>query len=389
MDGQLLGGCICICGSTLAIVGMNMQRWSLLRLEAEAAAAEPHEQQALLLNRSDRDDNDDDDDAAADSGGLGGDVDKHESSSPAASPLAATSGGRGGGGSGTFWWSVSLLVYTSGQLVQMAALAFASQTLVSALSNVSLVTNVCVAHCWFGEPFAVCPPAAAPRKRRQARTASWSAGCRRIWRRLMGWDLAAMCILGGGSTVVVLFAPLAPEVQYTIEQLEELFFTPLYFAFFCCSAAAAAATLFWIYCMASATGAAAASLPRATTMALSTGGSEDDSDSVEPDGMGRYQAGAAGTANVHPAGVVGAEAPASVASRRREGLLYAVASAVTGSITITLSKITMLLLRTTLEGASEADDVTAGSWEGGGGEVDQNQLKKPSAWCFITGLVCW
>ena len=29
---QLLGGAICLVGSTLAIVGMNMQRWSLLQL---------------------------------------------------------------------------------------------------------------------------------------------------------------------------------------------------------------------------------------------------------------------------------------------------------------------------------------------------------------------
>ena len=139
MDGQVLGGCICMCGSTLAIVGMNMQRWWLLRVESEHAAAE------LVQQRQDEEDEEGESRKLT----LG-----EDSSSPPGSPAAEASGGGGAvGGDGRWrgkcWWAVSLLVYIVGQLTQMAALAFASQTLVSALSNISLVTNVCVAHCWF------------------------------------------------------------------------------------------------------------------------------------------------------------------------------------------------------------------------------------------------
>ena len=310
MDGQVLGGCICMCGSTLAIVGMNMQRWSLLRVEEERAAAE-------LAQRQDEED----DEGAREKWKLtrGG-----ENASPPASPSPEASGGAaadGGDGrwSGTCWWAVSLLVYIVGQLTQMAALAFASQTLVSALSNISLVTNVCVAHCWFGEPFAACPPPAT--------SATAATGCcdsaRRLWRRLMGWDLAAMAILGAGSTVVVLFAPMEEQPQYTVLKLEELFFTPVYFVFFICSLAAAVATLSWVYCV------------TRRSHRREDGSSHDN-----------------------------------IAARRREGLLYAVATAVTGSITITLSKITMLLIRTSIE------------------NPDENQLREPVSWCFIAGLVC-
>eukprot|EP01045_Picozoa_sp_COSAG04_P008845 COSAG04_NODE_498_length_13385_cov_46.317853_19_plen_149_part_01 len=121
-DQQLLGGAICLVGSTLAIVGMNMQRWSLLQLEAEEAAAAQDAARSF---------------AEEEEGGVpskGGQKEEGEGGSAAR------------GGAAGRWWFVSLLVYTVGQLVQMAALAFATQTLVSALSNVSLVTNVCVAH---------------------------------------------------------------------------------------------------------------------------------------------------------------------------------------------------------------------------------------------------
>ena len=199
-DQQLLGGAICLVGSTLAIVGMNMQRWSLLQLEAEEAAAAQDAARSFA---------EEEEGGAAPKGGE-----------------KAEEGSTARGGAAGRWWFVSLLVYTVGQLVQMAALAFATQTLVSALSNVSLVTNVCVAHWWFGEPFAVCPPPAASR-------------CRRI----MGWDLASMLILGAGSTAVVVFAPGGYSGDYTVDCLRELFFTSPYIVFFCATAAAAAAAL--------------------------------------------------------------------------------------------------------------------------------------------------
>ena len=203
-DQQLLGGAICLVGSTLAIVGMNMQRWSLLQLEAEEAAAAQDAARSF--------------------------AEEEEGGAPPKGGEKAVGGGAARGGAAGRWWFVSLLVYTVGQLVQMAALAFATQTLVSALSNVSLVTNVCVAHWWFGEPFAVCPPPAASR-------------CRRI----MGWDLASMLILGAGSTAVVVFAPGGYSGDYTVDCLRELFFTSPYIVFFCATAAAAAAALCCIY----------------------------------------------------------------------------------------------------------------------------------------------
>ena len=353
MDSQVLGGCICVCGSTIAIVGMNMQRWSLLRLEAEAIACDTH---ALLLGRD----------------GLSGDgaPEGKIRSSPVAPPLTPTAGGSSGtrrGASGSFWWSVSLLVYIGGQLVQLAALAFATHTLVSALSNISLVTNVCVAHCWFDEPFSTCPPDTAQKHPPPAaRSSSCSWCCGRAWRLLLGWDLAAMCILGAGSSAVVLFAPVAPDTEYTIDQLQGLFFAPVYFVFFCCSATAAAATLGWLYCTAARTagdGAKQATLDedeRHTSSILPTDAERSDLAPAAP--------------------LAAASASQSVASRRREGLLYAVASAVTGSITITLSKITMLLVRTTIELGSEQE----GSVDG----ASSNQLLAPSAWCFIIGLAC-
>ena len=358
MDTQVLGGCICVCGSTIAIVGMNMQRWSLLRLEAEAVECDAQEQQALLLGRHEQ---------------SGDCVKLNSTSSPVAPHLMARPDGSSAarrGASGSFWWSVSLLVYIGGQLVQLAALAFASQTLVSALSNISLVTNVCVAHSWFGEPFATCPAGAGSTQKAApaARSNSCPHCCGRVWRMLLGWDLAAMCILGAGSTAVVLFAPVAPDTEYTIDQLKSLFFTPVYFAFFCCSAAAAATTLAWIYCSIghSALDFDGAHQPPVDgndrPLSISPNSVEDTSRSV----VGAPPASAA--------------ASQSVALRRREGLLYAVASAVTGSITITLSKITMLLVRTTIEFEGQQD--------GSASSANGNQLLAPSAWAFIAGLAC-
>ena len=172
-----------------------------------------------------------------------------------------------------------------------------------------------------------------------------------------------MCILGAGSTAVVLFSPVAPDTEYTVDQLKGLFFTPIYFGFFCCSTAAAATILVWIYCS-------------RDRMAIEIDGVEH----MTVDWKDTSREGASMLSTAEDSAL--AKAPSrpgseSAASSRREGLLYAVASAVTGSITITLSKITMLLVRTTIEGA-----------EGSSDGADSNQLLAPSAWCFILGLAC-
>ena len=248
-SGAFVGGSICIVGSSLAVVGLNLQRWSLLK---QARCAEL--------------------------------------------------GDKSGGAGFRCWWILSLVVYIGGQLVQMAALAFASQTLVSALSNVSLVTNVCVANLWFGEPFALCPP-------NRCDSCRW-------WRFFIGWDFGAMIILAAGSTTVIVFAPSthAPERTYTTDDLLTLLCTPPYFFFLCgcigLCLAAMGAIYFpnWCRCC--------------------TGSSK--------------VAGAAAVAAAKVAAVT------SLDNRRIEGLLYAIATASSGSITITLSKITMLLIKESL-----------------------------------------
>jgi hypothetical protein len=185
---------------------------------------------------------------------------------------------------------------------------------------------------------------------------------------LLGWDLAAMCILGAGSTVVVLFAPVAPNTEYTIDQLEDLFFTPVYFAFFCCSAVAAATTLAWLYC-----GSCHSAMDIGGTPQPTVDENDKNLSSMSPTSFEDSELVVASP----PASI---SASQSVALRRREGLLYAVASAVTGSITITLSKITMLLVRTTIELDREQG--------GSASSMDSNQLLAPSALCFIAGLAC-
>ena len=246
-----IGGAICLTSSSLAVIGLNMQRWSLLR-------------QALPEQRQ----------------------------KETAAEVAEATGWK-------CWWVISLAVYSTGQVGQLGALAYASQTLVSALSNVSLVTNVCVAHWCFGEPFAVCPP---------------NRGCRGGRCLFEGWDLGAMVILGVGSTGVIMFAPSshAAAVDYTTEGLLLLFFTPVYFTYFCCSSALAIFALAAIYC-------------------------KRDDIPVTP--------------QTHPPhGLLYHQ------NRQREGLLYAVVTGALGSVTITISKITMLLIKETVVHESQLGD---------------------------------
>ena len=131
--------------------------------------------------------------------------------------------------------------------------------------------------------------------------------------------------------------------------------------------AAATTTLAWIYC--------------------GTGHTAKDSDGVQQLTVDEKEKSmSTPSTRAEDSTLAAATLPASasasevVAFRRREGLLYAVASAVTGSITITLSKITMLLVRTTIELASEH--------EGRASTTGSNQLLAPSALCFIAGLAC-
>ena len=141
MNDQLLGALIELVGATICIVGLNLQRWAALSIV------------------------------------------KAQEEGRAVSGCGAKCGG---------WrWLLAMTVFMGGQIVQTVAYAFGTQTLVSAVSNVSLVVNVVVAHYAFGEHFAVRPV--------------HSFGFK--W--LQGWDLGAMVILIAGSVVTAVYAPVS------------------------------------------------------------------------------------------------------------------------------------------------------------------------------------
>ena len=92
MNDQVLGALIELVGATICIIGLNLQRWAALSI--------------MKLQEEGRD----------------------------VSGCGAKCGG---------WrWLLAMTVFMGGQIVQTVAYAFGTQTLVSAVSNVSLVVNV-------------------------------------------------------------------------------------------------------------------------------------------------------------------------------------------------------------------------------------------------------
>ena len=55
-------------------------------------------------------------------------------------------------------WLLGFVVFAAGQVTEMAALSYADQSLLTTLTSLSLVTNAVIAHIFFGEPFNLCPP---------------------------------------------------------------------------------------------------------------------------------------------------------------------------------------------------------------------------------------
>jgi hypothetical protein len=55
-------------------------------------------------------------------------------------------------------WLLGFVVFATGQVIEMAALSYADQSLLTTLTSLSLVTNAVIAHIFFGEPFNLCPP---------------------------------------------------------------------------------------------------------------------------------------------------------------------------------------------------------------------------------------
>ena len=62
------------------------------------------------------------------------------------------------GGSGGPRWCLAFFVFICGEVLQAMALAYATQEVLSAVSNMSIVFNAIIAAAIFGEPFTVCPP---------------------------------------------------------------------------------------------------------------------------------------------------------------------------------------------------------------------------------------
>jgi hypothetical protein len=89
-------------------------------------------------------------------------------------------------------WILAICIFVSGQMVELVALGFASQTQVVAMGNFGLPWNAVISVLVFKEEFAVFPR-------------------HRGWKFLWQWDLFAMATLILGATMVVLFAPLSPN----------------------------------------------------------------------------------------------------------------------------------------------------------------------------------
>ena len=237
--GQVYGALIELVGATICIVGLNLQRWAALWLEKNEQA------EGFLIR-------------------FGG------------------------------WrWLFAISVFLTGQIVQTVAYAYGTQTLVSAVSNVSLVVNVVIAHAFFGEHFSVWP--------------QHDFGPR--W--LIGWDLGAMVILLGGSVVTAIFAPVGAKETYNLASLRDLFEEPIFVGFLCVVLALTGVCVWQAYWV----------------------------------------------------------VPQLDASRQASwgGLMFATAAAALGSISITLSKVSVLLLKTTLSGS--------------------NQFRQVSAWIFVVAFI--
>ena len=190
-------------------------------------------------------------------------------------------------------WLAAISIFLVGQIVQTVAYAYGTQTLVSAVSNVSLVVNVVIAHAFFGEKFSVFP--------------QHEFG----WKWLIGWDLGAMVVLLGGSVVTAIYAPVGGKENFDLASLRALFEAPIFVGFLCADLALTGACLWQAYRV----------VPKLEAAQQASWG----------------------------------------------GLMYATAAAALGSISITLSKVSVLLLKTTLSGS--------------------NQFGQLSAWIFVVAFI--
>jgi hypothetical protein len=154
-------------GASLAIVGLNAQKW------AADGDSQPKKE----------------DDGGAGAGAGGG----------------TSSSGSGQCGCG--WrWLLAISLFVAGQVIQVVAFAFGSQSLVAATSNLSLVTNAVVAHFWFHEPFHPWPRPAATR----------GVGLLALF---VGWDLGTVALVVSGTIVTGVYTTPPPPTDPSVAEL--------------------------------------------------------------------------------------------------------------------------------------------------------------------------
>ena len=249
-DQQVKGAVIEFFGASLAIVGLNAQKWAA---DGDSQAKKQDDSNGVVV----------------DDGGVGCSL------------------------CGCSWrWLLAISLFVTGQVVQTAAFAFGSQSLVAAVSNLSLVTNAVVAHFWFHEPFSLRPRPIAVR----------GSGALALF---VGWDLGAVMLVVVGTVVTGINATPPPPADPSVAQLRALFLAPPYLTCLALSLAAALMPLSWL----------------------------------------RSNAGAVELATLP----------------RHYGSLYALSAAAFASVSITLSKISVLLLKLTLQGANQFRGANAAS----------------------------
>jgi hypothetical protein len=106
------------------------------------------------------------------------------------------------------------------------------QELLSAVSNMSIVINAIVAAAIFGEPFSVYPPYLSSKAKAKASNATTEEDkqnsarnlgyCHCIMKYIEGWDLGAVLVLVAGTVIVGLNAPTQPEAVYTADEMKDM-----------------------------------------------------------------------------------------------------------------------------------------------------------------------
>jgi hypothetical protein len=117
-------------------------------------------------------------------------------------------------------WIVAFLIYAAGQVLELVALGFASESTVVAIGNLTLIFNAFASVWVFGEEFAWFP-----------RTKSYLT-----WKIFKDWDGFNLMLLVVGTVLTVLYSPLVSEDEeesFDAKELEKMWFDApfVYFSF--------------------------------------------------------------------------------------------------------------------------------------------------------------